>query len=335
MKILLINVDSKFNIAIRRMYNYFKNENEVEMIDLKLNGYTSKKIITIDGRNYDKIYCSNIFEVNKYSVYIINNNNIIYGGIGSREPERQLPKEIEETEPFYFPEEQISYGFITRGCIRNCWFCKVPKYEGKLKFYNSIDKIVKHKKVKFLDNNILAYEDHMKVFNYLIEKNIRCEFNQGLDFRLLTEENSEALSKLNYMGEYIFAFDDFKYKQAIEKKIAIFKKYVNKDWKIKFYIYHNDDNMKIEDLLYRLDWCKKNKFLPYVMRDQNCYNSKYDLFYKDISAYANQPAFFKKLSFEQFLHIRYSEGRKTKNEIRIEYSLKVYNKFKKGEKING
>lgn len=60
MKILLVNVDSKFNLAIRRMYNYFKDNNEVVMKDLKLNGYPSKKQITVDATGLDKVYSSNI-----------------------------------------------------------------------------------------------------------------------------------------------------------------------------------------------------------------------------------------------------------------------------------
>lgn len=43
MNILLINVDSKWNMAIRKMYNYFIKENNVEMIDLNFNGYKHNK----------------------------------------------------------------------------------------------------------------------------------------------------------------------------------------------------------------------------------------------------------------------------------------------------
>lgn len=41
MKILLVNVDSRWNMAIRKMYNYFKTDHEVEMIDLKMGGVSS------------------------------------------------------------------------------------------------------------------------------------------------------------------------------------------------------------------------------------------------------------------------------------------------------
>lgn len=320
MKILLVNVDSRFNLAVRRMYNYFRKDNEVEMIDLGLEGYPNRKKVTVNAEGYDKVYSSNIFEINQDRFEIIGCDDITYGGIGSINPSLQLPKEIEKTEPYYYEHEDTSYGFITRGCIRNCWFCKVPKYEGKLKVYNSLESITKHKKVKFLDNNILAYKEHMDVFRYLIDKKIRCEFNQGLDFRLINEENAEALSKLNYMGEYIFAFDDPKYEPLLEKQLKIIKKYISKDWKLKFYIYQAKD-MDISQLIKRVEWCRANKCLPYVMRDINCWDSKEKNFYIDYAAYCNQPSFFKKMNFETFLYKRH------KKQERINETLGIYNKY--------
>lgn len=320
MKILLVNVDSRFNLAVRRMYNYFRKDNEVEMIDLGLDGYPNRKKVTVNAEGYDKVYSSNIFEINQDRFEIIGCDDITYGGIGSINPSLQLPKEIEQTEPYYYEHEDTSYGFITRGCIRNCWFCKVPKYEGKLKVYNSLESVIKHKKVKFLDNNILAYKEHMDVFRYLIDKKIRCEFNQGLDFRLINEENAEALSKLNYMGEYIFAFDDPKYEPLLEKQLKVIKKYISKDWKLKFYIYQAKD-MDIAQLIRRVEWCRANRCLPYVMRDINCWDSKERNFYIDYAAYCNQPSFFKKMDFETFLYKRH------KNQERINETLGIYNKY--------
>ena len=44
MNVLLINVDSKWNIGIRRCYQYFLNRGDnVEMRDLKLSAYPSKQ----------------------------------------------------------------------------------------------------------------------------------------------------------------------------------------------------------------------------------------------------------------------------------------------------
>lgn len=311
MKILLINVDSRWNMAIRRMYTYFtEHEHEVEMRDLGLSGYPHKREVVIDAEGFDRVYVSNIFERNAYRVQVDNCSEVIYGGIGSRDPERQLPPEIEAAPPFYAPDEKTSYGFITRGCIRNCWFCKVPKYEGKLKEYNPVESIVRGvpgEVVKFLDNNILAYPRHMDVFRWLIEKGTRCEFNQGLDFRLVNDENLEALARLNYEGEYIFAFDDPKYQKLLDRKIELIKQYIPKPWKLKFYIYFHPD-MPTAQLIDRVEWCRAHECLPYVMRDAACWESKKRDFMIDYTAYCNQPSFFKKMSFPDFLIKRCRSG---------------------------
>ena len=325
MRILLINVDSRWNMAIRKMYQYYKQNHEVEMIDLGLSGYPHKRTETIDASGYDKVCVSNIFDINKDRVTVINCENVTFGGIGSNNPELKLPIEIEKTEPYYFPDEDTSYAFITRGCIRKCWFCKVPKYEGKLQFYNHIEDVVKHKKVKFLDNNILAYDKHMEVFQWCLDHpDIKVEFNQGLDFRLVNDENLEALSKLNYMGEYIFAFDEPKYQPLLDKKIVLIKKYITAPWKVKFYIYIHP-SMEISQLIGRVEWCRKHECLPYVMRDIACWSAEEQVknFLIDYAAYCNQPSMFKKLTFEQFMQKRH------KNMERLETVLKIYEKERK------
>lgn len=318
MKILLINVDSRWNMAIRKMFSFFRKNHEVDMIDLGFSGYPHKRTKVIDAADYDKVFVSNIFDINKDRVTVINCEDVTFGGIGSNNPHLQLPDEIEMTEPFYYDDEDTSHGFITRGCIRNCWFCKVPKFEGKLKEYNTVESIVKHKKVKFYDNNILAYSKHMEVFQWLLDHpEIKCEFNQGLDFRLVNDENLAALSKLNYMGEYIFAFDEPKYQPLLEKKLILMKKYISKPWKLKFYIYYHP-SMDLKQLFDRVEWCRKNECLPYVMRDRACWDCDKKNFLIDYAAYCNQPAFFKNLTFEQFLEKR------TKNEKRKTESLKTF-----------
>lgn len=329
MRILLINVDCRFNLAIRRMYAYFIKDNEVEMRDLKYSCYPHKKHITIDATGFDRIYVSNIFEMNKDRVEVINCPFVEFGGIGSNFPENKLPDEIESTEPFYFDSEDTSYGFLTRGCIRNCWFCKVPKNEGKIRGYNDVDKVVKHKKAIFLDNNILAYDGCCDIFRWLIEHKIKCEFNQGLDFRLVNDENLYLLSQLKYTSEYTFAFDDPSYKPLLNEKIGLMKKYIPTPWKIRFFVYYHPD-MSLEGLIDRIEWCRKHECKPYMTRDIACWGGgeegrwKSD-FLKDIASYCNQPQFFKKQSFEQYLiNTRYLNMESAKE--RVQRDIEIYNR---------
>ena len=326
MEVLLINVDApEFNIAIRKMYTYYTNKGyEVTLIDgPRLTAYPKKVTIEVDGSNYDIIRASMLFEINRDRFKIVNCEDAIIGGMGSYNPELRLPDEVENSKPFYFPGETVAHGFITRGCVRNCSFCKVPKYEGYLKEYSTLDKIYDpkiHNRIRFYDNNILAWPGHKALFRELIEKNIKCDFNQGLDYRLLDEENMELLSKLNYHGSYIFAFDSIKYKDSLTAKLSLMKKYIPKLWAMRMYLYYNYETMDISELIDRVAWCAKYQILPYVMRDQNCWDAEepYRTFIIEYTRYCNQPNLFKKMSFLESL------PRLTKTESRIRKCEEVY-----------
>lgn len=313
MKALLIDADSKIpNIALGKISTWLKQKGyKVDFYRLGINYYkTNNQYYDFTGFDYDVKYCSMIYPSTRQ---YINTDGLICGGTGY-DIKKTLDDEIESMDVDYslYPENKTSWGFITRGCIRNCSFCFVPEKEGNIHLVSSIDVIVKHKKVQFLDNNILAYEKHIDILKELKDKKIKCRFSQGLDIRLLTKENSNLLSELNYFGDYTFAFDDIRYMDLINKKIELLK--WRKPYQIKFYIYVSD-KMKICDTVDRIAWCKKNQFLPYVMRDINCYNSDINYFYTDLAAWCNQPALFKKMDFNEFLKIRHS------NKNRIEKSM--------------
>lgn len=322
MKILLIDVDSKIpNLALMKVSTYYKNKGYIiELIKLGFDYYPSKRETKlIDALGFEEVWISIIFPINRNVCQVLNCDKVFYGGTGY-DINIKLPKDIDDCGEDYsiYPDNKISYGFITRGCIRNCYFCFVPKKEGLLKEYRKPEQIIKHKVVCFLDNNILAYEKYEEVFSYLVENNVRCFFNSGLDIRLIHDLNAFWLSGLNYYGEYLFSFDNWNMIKIIERNTNILKKYIPKDWKIKFNIYCNKD-MPLQDTLNRIRWCKDNKVLPYLMRDINCWDSDNKDFYTDLCAWCNQPAFFKKLTFEQFMLLR------TRNKERQSRSITLYN----------
>jgi hypothetical protein len=317
MNILLIDADSTIpNLAIMKLSTFYKNINaNVTVKRLNIPYYPNKKKhhITVATSNYDKCFCSVIFPG---SLQYIHGDNIEFGGTGYSLT-KNLPTEIEACEPDYtiYPENNISYGFLSRGCIRNCSFCFVPKKEGALKRVNSVDDIVKHPITKFLDNNFLALPDANIIMQELIQKNIKHQFNQGLDIRLVDKEKSQLLSNLNYHGEYIFAFDNIKYQDIIDTKLAIMD--WRKDWQFKFFVYVHPD-MPISDTTKRIKYLYKNKCLPYIMRDLSCWESINKNFYTDIAAWCNQPGFFKNMIFSEFMNKR------TKNKERIKNSVTLF-----------
>ena len=326
MKVLLVDVDSTIpNLALMKIARYHHNLwDKVSLIRCNIKMYNPKQVeVNLSG--FDKCYVSCIFNNTFKHLKIVNPDNIPIdiGGSGV-DLKKTLPKKIEECKPDYIiyePGNDTSYGFISRGCIRNCEFCIVREKEGILKQVSTPLEIAQHQKVKFLDNNFLALPNHKDLLKEIIllgkANGMRFQFNQGLDIRLIDNENAELLSKVRYFGEYIFAFDDVKRQCIIEDKLRIVKQHIQKDWKIKFFIYSHPRMDIKTDVYYRILWCKENKVLPYFMRDISCWGAEHDHIYKDFSAWCNQPGIFKKLTYPQFLIKRH------KNKDRIKKALMV------------
>jgi len=88
--------------------------------------------------------------------------------------------------------------FSSRGCIRKCPFCIVPKMEGKYRaIYRSVMDFVYpgHKTLVLWDNNFLVSPFAKEILTELIEHKIKPDLNQGIDARLMTDEIAELLVK--------------------------------------------------------------------------------------------------------------------------------------------
>jgi Fe-S oxidoreductase len=164
--------------------------------------------------------------------------------------------EIETLYPDYdlYPSMSYSMGFTTRGCIRNCSFCVVPKKEGKFKvvqhpenFYNP-----KLNDMVLLDNNILANKNwFFEVTEWILKKDLRLDFNQGLDIRLVDADVAKRLHDLKPLSCWKFAFDNMDYKEEVIEGITILQDAkVNSRRNIMFYVYLDSDN-EFEDALER------------------------------------------------------------------------------------
>lgn len=305
MRILLVDADSTIpNLALMRISTYHKSQgDQVEFMRLSLSYYPNRKnkphVIPVE--NYDKVYCSCIFTGTRRFVI---GEGIIFGGTGI-DLTTKIPGLADECEPDYslYPDCDRSYGFISRGCNRNCYFCGVPEKEGRVRVVDTIDRIIRHPKVEFLDNNFLQILDHKAILSALAERQIPCRFMQGLDIRMVDPENSKLLYELNYIGEYIFAFDDAKYAKLIASKLDIMK--WRKPWQFKFYIYVHP-GMDLTETAFRVNWLRERHCLPYIMRDLACWDSDRANFFTDLAAWCNQPGLFKNMEFSEFLWKRHT-----------------------------
>lgn len=119
------------------------------------------------------------------------------------------------------PGWDSSIMFGTRGCIRSCAFCAVPRLEGKT--WGPAERIRDlvcpgHSKVVLWDNNILGVSNWRDVVAELRELDLEVDFNQGLDARLITEDVAQELSGLRIYPTRM-AYDIPIEKKALQKAI--------------------------------------------------------------------------------------------------------------------
>lgn len=156
--------------------------------------------------------------------------------------------------------------FTTRGCIRSCKFCAVPKIEGDFEEIDNFDP-----KPIVCDNNFLASsKQHFEeAINRL--KNINdIDFNQGLDARLLTRYHINHLCKLK-LKCVRFAWDNIKEENRVMDAINLCIKNGIPKSKIRIYVLIGFRDTP-EDAYYRLSTLQRMRVLPFPMRYQplNC-----------------------------------------------------------------
>jgi hypothetical protein len=246
-------------------------------------------------KSLDKIYVSCVFEKNRGKCEKWISPKTVIGGSGY-DVSSVLPPEIECVKP------HINLGFTTRGCIRRCSFCIVPKKEGRIRVVGDLLDIWdgKSKEVRLLDNNILALPDHFRLIcSQARENRIRIDFNQGLDHRLLTQEIVDELKTISHF-ELRFAFDHPSSRSSVEKALALLKKNrINRCYWYVLVAY----NTTFQEDLDRLNFLRDNGQNVFLQR-YNWNLKTGDRKYIPLAKWANHH-FFQKYTFTEFMQKYY------------------------------
>ena len=262
-----------------------------------------------------RVYMSKVFSFTPDYEWAIDADEIIKGGSGyaialedgkevyHKERDNDLPDEVEHIYPDYsiYGIEDEAYGFTTRGCPRGCSFCHVVAKEGRCsRKVANVDEFWKGQKNIILnDPNILACPDHKDLLIQLADTKATVEFNQGLDIRLINNDNLELLQrvKLNHIH---FAFDRWQDKDIIEPRLRAFKEATGYDrsrGKVMVYILVNYDTT-IEQDIYRIQLCRELNFAPYPM----IYDKEHcDPIYRKLQRWCNNFIFWRCPTFEEYM----------------------------------
>lgn len=190
---------------------------------------------------YDRVYSSKIFTFTPECPYLP--EDAIKGGTGYGIMD-ELPPEIDTMFPDYslYPDCDYAIGFLTRGCIRKCPWCIVPKKEGQIRPYNTWREIKRpdSRDIVFMDNNVLACEYGLEQIDDMAGKNVRVDFNQGLDARLITDDVARALSRLNWIKFVRMSADTDAMLEVVLTAIDRLNKYGVKPWRVFVYVLVQD-----------------------------------------------------------------------------------------------
>lgn len=214
---------------------------------------------------YDIVYKSKVFTFTPDIEYMPMADQVIKGGTGYG-IKNKLPKEVERCMPDYslYPQFKEAYGFLTRGCPRNCNFCCVTQKEGgRSKQVADLKQFWSgQREIKLCDPNLLACRDHEKLLQQLIVSGSRVDFTQGLDIRLVNRDNAELIKRVKVKNIH-FAWDNPK--QDLTRKFQQFKEFSQIDYrKLSVYVLTNF-NSSLEDDLYRIYTLRDLGYSPYVM----------------------------------------------------------------------
>lgn len=307
----LIDVDSKIpNLALMKISNYYKQQGEqVEFVT--------------SGKKYEKVFASSIFtksksECEKLIEYY--GDNIQIGGTGW-DLHKELPIEIEKSKPDYnlYSIEEIAsrmkgigtkehkrkkateivnagIGFTSRGCVRNCDFCFVPKKEGSFHQVAEIKDIINPKSniIILHDNNLTADPDCIEKLNEIRDRKLIVDINQGCDVRLINEDIAKALSKVKHLRSIHYAWDLMGFEDKVLDGIQMLSKYIKPYRHMCFMLVGY--NTTYEEDMYRFHKLREYKVDPFVM----IYNQKEDVQLKHFARWVNS-RIYKKCSFEEYL----------------------------------
>ena len=228
---------------------------------------------------YDRVYMSKVFSFSEDVPDPINATEVIRGGTGycislnedgievfDKSKNNSLPPEMEKCFPDYsiYPQYDFAVAMTSRGCPRGCSFCHVAPKEGRcaVKVADVSDFWNGQKRIEVLDPNITACREKRDLFRQYRETGAQIVFNQGLDIRLLDDEDIADINAMR-IKDLHFAWDNPK--DDLESKFKYFADNFRRKSNIGMVYVLTNFNSTMEENLYRIYTLRDMGYDPYVM----------------------------------------------------------------------
>lgn len=294
MKIGLIDVDGHHfpNLALGKISRYHKEHGDsVEWYD--------------PFEHYDKVYMAKVFTFTQEYEYFINADEVEKGGTGY-DIHKTLPDFIDRLQPDYSIYNNIdnktAYGFLTRGCPNKCFWCIVPKKEGKQHPYMDVEEIAIEGRTNLIlmDNNVLASDYGLQQIEKIIKKGYRVDFNQGLDARLVTEDIAKLLARVKWLNQIRFGCDTPEQIVWCENAMNMIDKFRNRPASYLMYTMISDD---MDEAYIRLSHFRDNKRVRIVaqpFRDVDNPNQIIPQWQKDMARWSMRREIYAVCDFKDY-----------------------------------
>jgi hypothetical protein len=254
MRVALVNIEPKVeNTAYMQISQYHKQQ-----------GDTVEWYSPMYRYEYDKIYCSSIFDFTDKSQVP---KEAICGGTGFKDLiAKRLPPEIESCDLDYslYPRCRTSYIWFSRGCPKNHDFCVVPQKEGRLRCVQPKNLNPNATRVSVMDNSFTALPDaaFFGALNFLERLGLPVDFECGIDCRIDAPERWIAIrDRLKIYRQIRTAWDipSEDLRDALKRFAAVFG-----TSKVMVYVFIGKDSTPAEDLM-RVEEIRKLKLDAWVM----------------------------------------------------------------------
>lgn len=294
MNISLLPVDSVYpNLALMKISAWHKQQGDIVEWYNPFN-------------HYDKLYMAKVFSFTEdYLQYITNADIIEKGGTGY-DCKKMLPSEIDRIQPDYsiYPSigSKNAYGFLTRGCPNKCKWCCVPAKEGNIVPCMDIEEIAidGRRDIILMDNNVLASDYGLDQIEKIIRLDLRVDFNQGLDARLVTDDIARMLAKVKWIKRIRFGCDTPGQIAECERATSLIDKHGYKGEYFFYCILLDDFNESFSRVNHWRD--KGKRFLPHCQpyRDLNNPHQVIPQWQKDLARWADNKWVFRSCEFKDF-----------------------------------
>jgi hypothetical protein len=248
-------------------------------------------------RQYDRVYASKVFLDTPDDPYVP--LGAIKGG-SAFSLVTDLPPYVESMLPDFslWPGWAKSLGFSTRGCIRHCSFCVVPRKEGAFRVVAEFGELWdgKSRELVLLDNNLTAapIEHFRGLYEDARRFRVTLDVCQGFDARLWTDEHAAIVANGPAARRLHFAFDNVRDEPSVRRAVHICEAAGVPARRLTFYVLVGFNTTEEEDL-HRIDVLTGLGVDPFVMP----YN-RHDQYQRMLARWCNSVTARKSCSWQEY-----------------------------------